>query len=115
VTEADAIAQQSRLMGYSAGAWNTGSFTAYPDNSALPANPPSTEGVEVVWSYVTGEPCPTVDSTTAAYVTVRLTHRAPVLLPGIQFLPALGTCDSSGCYLVVSTTARFRMEPRAGL
>jgi len=115
LTEADAIAQQSRLMGYSAGAWNAGTFTAYPDNSALPATPPSTEGVEVVWSYVTGEPCPTVDSTTAAYVTVRLTHHAPVLLPGIQFLPALGTCDSSGCYLVVSSTARFRMEPRAGL
>jgi Flp pilus assembly protein TadG len=115
LTEADAIAQESRLMGYSAGDWNPGTFTAYPDNSALPTTPPSTEGVEVVWSYENGQPCPTVDSTTAAYVTIRLTHRAPVLLPGIQFLPALGTCDSSGCYLAVSTTARFRMEPSAGL
>jgi Flp pilus assembly protein TadG len=114
LTEADVIAQQSRLMGYSAGDWNAGTFTAYPDNSALPATPPSTEGVEVVWSHVNGEPCPTVDSTTAAYVTIRLSHRAPVLLPGIQFLPALGTCDGSGCYLAVSTTARFRMEPTAG-
>ena len=112
LTEADAIARQSRLMGYSAGDWNAGTFTAYPDNTALPATPPSTEGVEVVWSYASGEPCPTIDSTTAAYVTIRLTHRAPVLLPGIQYLPGLGTCDSNGCYLTVSTTSRFRMEAR---
>jgi hypothetical protein len=114
LTEADAIAQESRLMGYSGGDWNAGSFTVYADNTALPATPPSTEGVEVVWSYVNGEPCPTVDSTTAAYVMIRLSHRAPVLLPGIQFLPGLGTCDSSGCYLAISTTARFRMEPNGG-
>ncbi len=112
LTEADAIAQQSRLMGYSAGDWNAGTFTTYADNAALPATPPSTEGVEVVWSYGNGQPCPTINSTTAAYVTIRLSHRAPVLLPGIQFLPALGTCDPSGCYLAISTTARFRMEAR---
>jgi Flp pilus assembly protein TadG len=114
LTEADAIARQSQLMGYVAGDWNAGTFTTYADNSALPAAPPSTEGVEVVWSHLAGEPCPTVDSTTAAYVTVRLSHRAPVLLPGIQYLPGLGTCDSSGCYLAITTTARFRMEPNAG-
>ena len=114
LTEADAIAQESRLMGYTAGEWNAGTFTHYADNTALPATPPSTEGVEVVWSHVAAEPCPTVDSTTAAYVTIRLSHRAPVLLPGIQYLPGLGTCDSNGCYLAISTTARFRMEPNAG-
>lgn len=114
LTEADAIAQESRLMGYVAGEWNAGTFTTYADNTALPATPPSTEGVEVVWSHVAAEPCPTVDSTTAAYVTIRLSHRAPVLLPGIQYLPGLGTCDSNGCYLAISTTARFRMEPTAG-
>lgn len=112
LTQADAFAKQSRLMGYTRGDWNTGNFTAYADNAALPAAPPTSEGVEVVWSYVNGEPCPTVDSTTAAYVTIRLTHRAPVLLPGIQYLPGLGTCDSNGCYLTVSTTSRFRMEAR---
>ncbi len=112
LTEADALAQQSRLMGYVGGDWSAGTFTAYADNTALPATPPSTEGVEVVWSYLNGEPCPTVDSTTAAYVTIRLSHRAPVLLPGIQYLPGLGTCDSSGCYLAISTTSRFRMEAR---
>jgi Flp pilus assembly protein TadG len=112
VTEADLIAQQSRLLGYAAGDWGTGTFTAYADNLPLPAVPPNTEGVEVVWSYQNGEPCPTVDSTTAAYVTVRVTHRAPIFLPGFAYLPGLGTCDSNGCYLAISTTARFRMEPR---
>jgi Flp pilus assembly protein TadG len=112
LTEADLIAQQSRLMGYSTGEWNAGTFTAYPDNTQLPAVLPNTEGVEVVWSYQNNEPCPTVDSTTAAYVTVRLTHRAPVFLPGFAYLPGLGTCDSNGCYLTITTTARFRMEAR---
>lgn len=108
VTQADLVAQQSHLMGYgSTGTWNSTNF--YPEPS-LPASPPATEGVEVVWE---GAPCPPADSTTAAWVTIRLTHRAPVLLPGFPWLPGLGTCDGSGCYLVVSTTARFRMEPPA--
>lgn len=111
VTEADALAQQSRIMGYSAGDWSSSSFIAYNDNTGLPASPPSTEGVEVVWSYTSGT-CPPVDSTTAAFVTVRLSHRAPVLLPGFAYLPGLGTCDTSGCYLTITTTAQFRMEPR---
>ncbi|MEX0626505.1 MAG: TadE/TadG family type IV pilus assembly protein [Chloroflexota bacterium] len=112
VTEADAIAQQSRLMGYAAGDWNALTFTAYADNEPMPATPPNSEWVEVVWSYQNGEPCPTVDSTTAAYVTVRLTHRAPVFLPGLAYLPGLGACDTNGCYLPITTTARFRMEAR---
>jgi Flp pilus assembly protein TadG len=112
VSEADTIAQQSRLMGYATGEWNAGTLTAYPDNTPLPAEPPNSEGVEVVWSYAVGQPCPTVDSTNVAWVTIRLVHRAPVLLPGFPYLPGLGTCDSSGCYLAVTTTARFRMEAR---
>jgi Flp pilus assembly protein TadG len=112
VSEADTIAQQSRLMGYATGEWNAGTLTAYPDNTPLPAAPPNSEGVEVVWSYAVGQPCPTVDSTNVAWVTIRLVHRAPVLLPGFPYLPGLGTCDSSGCYLAVTTTARFRMEAR---
>ena len=110
VTEADVIAQQSALLGYAGGSWNSGNFVVYPDNSAMPAAPPSAEGVEVVWSYQTG-PCPTVNSTTAAFVTIRLSHRAPVILPGFPYLPSLGTCDASGCYLAITTTAEFRMEP----
>lgn len=114
MTEADTLAQQSRLMGYTASDWNAARFTAYPDNAILPASPPSTEGVEVVWSHATGQPCPTTDSTKVAWVTIRLSHHAPVLLPGFAYLPGLGTCDLSGCYLVITTTSRFRMEARPG-
>jgi Flp pilus assembly protein TadG len=113
VTEADAIAQQSRLMGYTAGDWKTANFVAYADNATMPASPASVEGVEVVWSYAAGQPCPPIDSNNLAWVTVRLSHRAPVLLPGFPWLPGLGTCDGTGCYLAVTATARFRMEPAA--
>ncbi len=113
VTQADIVARQSHLLGYgTTGVWDSTDFTVYPDDSTLSATPPKTEGVEVVWDVGT-TPCPPVDSTTAAWVTIRLTHRAPVLLPGFPYLPGLGTCDGSGCYFVVSTTARFRMEPPA--
>jgi Flp pilus assembly protein TadG len=110
VTEADLLARESRLMGYANDEWNAANFTAYPNDSSLPATPPKAEGVEVVWS---GQLCPTSDSTQVAWVTIRLTHRAPVFLPGFAYLPGLGTCDTNGCYLPITTTARFRMEPQA--
>lgn len=111
VTEADLLAQQSRVLGYSALDWNSSNFSSYGDNSSLPESPPRTEGVEVVWSYAPGTSCPPADSTTAAFVTIRLTHRAPIVLPGFGYLPSLGTCDASGCYLTVTTTSEFRIEP----
>lgn len=110
VTEANALAQQTRLLGYSPGDWNSSDVTVYADNTALPPSPPRTEGVEVVWSYTSGS-CPPINSTTAGWVTIRLSHRAPVFLPGLPYLPRLGTCDASGCYLAITTTAQFRMEP----
>ncbi|MEP6469306.1 MAG: TadE/TadG family type IV pilus assembly protein [Chloroflexota bacterium] len=111
VTQANLVANEAQLLGYAGGDWNSGDFTDYPDNTALPASPPNTEGVEAVWSFNAGDPCPPLDSTDVAWITVRLTHRAPVLLPGFPYLPGLGTCDSSGCYFVLTTTAMFRMEP----
>lgn len=111
VTQADKIASESGLMGYTAGQWSGANFTRHPDNTALPPDPPSVPGVEVVWTIVDA-PCPPVDNTDEAYVTVRVTHRAPVLLPGLEYLPPLGTCDGSGCHLVITSKAQFRMEPR---
>jgi TadE-like protein len=116
VTQANAIAMQSRLMGYSDGAWYADPlqehFKAYADRDALEAaTPPSTEAVEVAWTSDGGTTCPPSDSTQTSWVTIRLTHRAPVLLPGFPYLPGLGTCDSTGCYFVVTTIAEFRMEP----
>jgi len=109
VTEADVLAQNSGLLGYVAGTWTSASFTSY-DNTALPANAPSDEGVEVLWTYpgaagATPPVCPPADNTTYALVTVRLSHRVPMFLPG------LGTCDGSGCYIPMNATASFRMEP----
>ncbi len=109
-TEADALAKQSHLLGYPDGSW-IANFTAYPDNAPLPPSAPNAEGMEVVWTIDSGA-CPPTDSTTTSWVTVRLSHRAPVVLPGFAYLPGLGTCDSNGCYLVVTTTAKFRMEPK---
>lgn len=110
VTEADRLATEAGLFGYG-GDWSGSNFVVYSDNSALPASPPSTEGVEVVWSYTAGDPCPPLDSKDEAFVTIRLSHRIPMILPGFPYLPGFGTCDPSGCYFTATTTAEFRMEP----
>ena len=121
--EVDQIAQVSSLIGYSAGMWNAGNFTSYGSSSytppappattppPLPASPPNGEGVEVVWAYETGGACPPTNNLKPAYVTVRVTHAVPILLPGLQYLPGLGTCDGTGCHITLGSTSEFRMEP----
>ena len=105
------IAGQTSLLGYQ-GAWlDPTRFVSY-DYGPMPASPPFDAGVEVAWEIVDGT-CPPDDSTTAAFVTVRLTHRSPVILPGFGYLPGIGTCDANGCYLAIQTTAVYRMEPLA--
>ena len=104
------IAGETSLMGYEGTPWLT-NFVSHA-YAAMPASPPSDQGVEVAWNIVDGT-CPPDDSETAAFVTVRLTHRAPVVLPGFAFLPGIGTCNAAGCYLEIATTAIFRMEPLA--
>jgi Flp pilus assembly protein TadG len=111
LTQAVSIASVSSLIGYSSGTWNSGNFKVWPDNTALPTSLPiGGEGVEVVWSYATGA-CPPSDNSTAAFVTVRVTHTVPVLLAGLQYMPGFGTCDTSGCHIALSSTSMFRMEP----
>lgn len=105
------IAGETSLLGYQ-GTWlDPARFASY-DYGAMPASPPFDEGVEVAWEIVDGT-CPPDDSMTASFVTVRLTHRSPVILPGFGYLPGIGTCDAAGCYLAIATTAVFRMEPLA--
>ena len=95
--QADQIAQSSSLIGYSAGMWFSGNFT---NPSSLPASPPGEgDGVEVVWS---GGACPPLDNVLAAYVTIRVTHVVPALLPGLQYVPSI---------LRLTSTSTFRMEP----
>jgi hypothetical protein len=106
------IADETSLLGYAGTPWlDPTRFVSY-DYGAMPASPPFDQGVEVAWNIVDGT-CPPDDSTTAAFVTVRLTHRSPVILPGFGYLPGIGTCDAGGCYLPIQTTAVFRMEPLA--
>lgn len=104
-TRADEIAVESKLMGY-AGVWTT-NFTSY-GLAPMPTAKPTTPGVEVAWKVDRGT-CPPKDSTNESFVTVRLTHAAPVLLPGFGYLPGIGTDG----VLLLTTTAQFRMEPQA--
>jgi Flp pilus assembly protein TadG len=108
VTEADELASSSGLMAYSTGMWSSANFTSY-DRNPMPAAPANPEGVEVAWS---GGSCPPTDNSDAqtSFVTVRLSHRAPVFVPGLWLLPG-GTCDASGCWISLSATEMFRMEP----
>jgi hypothetical protein len=107
---ADEIAQESGLMGYAPGTWVT-NFTSHAPNP-MPATRPTAPGLEVAWTMTSGD-CPPADSTTAAFVTVRLAHGAPVLIPGLDLvLAALPGLGSDGV-LLVTTTAQFRMEPQA--
>ena len=106
------IASETSLLGYEGSAWLLpANFRSY-GYGAMPTSPPFASGVEVAWEIVDGT-CPPDDSETAAFVSVRLTHRAPVILPGLGFLPGIGTCDAAGCYLQIETTAVYRMEPLA--
>jgi hypothetical protein len=105
------IAVDSRLMGYTAEWADAANFTSY-DEGAMPAAQPTAPGVEVAWTIVSGT-CPPADSTEAAFVTVRLAHEAPVLVPGFDLvLAALPGLGSDGV-LLITTTAQFRMEPQA--
>ncbi len=104
-TRAHEIAVESNLMGY-AGVWTT-NFTSY-GLAPMPSTQPTTPGVEVAWEVDSGT-CPPEDSTKESFVTVRLTHAAPVLLPGFGYLPGIGTDG----VLLLTTTAQFRMEPQA--
>jgi hypothetical protein len=112
---ADEIAVASHLMGYTAGAWPS-HFVSY-GVASMPATPPTVPGIEVAWEADSAGVCPPADSTTAAYVTVRLAYAAPVLLPGFDLvlaqLPGLGTCSGGQCLLLITTTAQFRVEPEA--
>ena len=107
VTRADELAVSAGLPGYSTGMWHAdpgGNFVT--STSPLPAVAPFAEGVEAAW---TGGACPTADNTVTAWVTVRVTHRIPIFLPGAWFIP--GLCSDAGCNLSLSSSSMFRMEP----
>jgi TadE-like protein len=102
LTQADSIVSVSSLIGYSSGLWDLTNFKVWPDNTALQTIPPKSEGVDVVWSWELGGACPPLDNGKAAYVTIRVTHAVPALLPGLQYVPSI---------LHLTSTSTFRMEP----
>lgn len=82
VTQANLIAAQSSLIGYTTGSWTAGTNVAV---SWQPSPLPS--------------PCPPATNQQAAWVTVTLQHQVPIFFP---FVPGNGN---------LSTSTQFRMEP----
>ena len=103
VAQADRIAQNSSLLGYSAGTWS-GAPNSYPTTPRPP------EGVEVAWTEPSGtltpDDCPPVDNSTPWFVTIRVSHAIDVFFPGMGFV-----CPGPGNTCTLSSTAQFRMEP----
>lgn len=80
VATANDIAALSSLFGYQNGSWTS-------------------TNVVVTWQVVPGEPCPPVDNSTAAFVTIRVDHTVPIFFP---LIPGDG---------VLTSSTQFRMEP----
>lgn len=103
VTQANSIAMNSSLIGYTSGLWN-GAGTAYP------TTPRPQEGVEIAWTEPSGtllaDDCPPIDNSTPWFVTIRVNHSVDVFFPGMGFICGSGATQ---CYL--SSTTQFRMEP----
>lgn len=90
--QANAIALQSSLIGYSNNLWNGAASTIAATSSP--------EGVGADWTLSSGTgACPPPDNQTVWYVSVRLNHKVPVFFP---WIPGNGQ---------LSTGAEFRMEP----
>jgi len=83
--QADAIAAQSSLLGYRAGAFGP--------------------NVTPTWS---GSPCPPADNSTVSWVTVQVQHSVASFIPFLNY--AVPWCNGSTCTL--TTSAQFRMEPK---
>jgi hypothetical protein len=100
--QADLIAQQSSLLGFTTGEWaSLGPYEYQVD-------PQPAEGVEVAWAGPPGllpEDCPPIDNAQAWFVTIRVNHEVDVFFPGMAFV--CGGGDS--CQL--SSATQFRMEP----
>jgi TadE-like protein len=109
---ADSIASNASLIGYTAGQWGAATVSSTWPPATRPA-----EGVEAAWPIPTDPPnlgdgdCPPSSNATAWFVSIRVNHVVPVFFPGLQYLPGLGTCNSSGCSISLSASTTFRMEP----
>lgn len=112
--EANSVAANSSLLGYS----SASPWAATPESSDAGIAGFSTalhpDGIAVAWikgADPTNEGCPPIDTQASYHVTIRINHTVPVFMPGMQYLPGLGTCTSSGCSVVLSSTAQYQVEP----
>ena len=81
IDKANAIAQQSSLIGY---------------NTTLPW---TSGNVTVSWQVPPSEPCPPTSNAMTSSVSITITHQVPIFFP---FIPGNGT---------LSSATQFRMEP----
>ena len=94
IDHANQLAASSSLIGYTT--WtSTNVIVSWPDGIREPP----------------GTACPPNDNSTVAWVQVELRHDVPIFLPGLQYVPGVGTCDALGCYIRLTTATQFRMEP----
>lgn len=110
--QAKAVAANSSLLGYSPTKW-TAPSDASPDDAAVNSFA-TNNSLAVAWvadSDPGNKGCPPQDNGAIWHVTIKINHDVPTFFPGMQYLPGLGTCDGTGCHIMLSSTAQFRMEP----
>ena len=97
VSQAKAIAGVSSLIGYNASSWSSANVTV--------TFSPTVADVS--------DACPPYPTNNGqfSWVKITITHSVPTFFPGMEYLPALGTCDPN-CHITLSSTAQFRLEPK---
>ena len=111
-TQADSIAQNASLFAYQSGEFTT--ISVQPSAAAVTAYS-TANSMAAAWTHDSAETpsqsCPPTSNAAVWHVTIRLNHTVPTFFPGLQYLPGLGTCTSSGCSIQLSSTVQYRMEP----
>jgi Flp pilus assembly protein TadG len=120
-TQANQIALNASLFGYTSGEFNPATPPAAGTTDASVNGFATANAMAASWvkdsdpptsQYPSGEGCPPKDNQAVYHVIIRMNHTIPTFFPGMQYLPGLGTCTSSGCSITLSSTAQFRMEPK---
>ncbi len=118
--QAEVIAGNSSLYGYRPGEFS--SPVLKTDDAGVNSFELSsgTGNMAVAWVHDSGPSstppdlttiCPPQSNQAVWHVTIKMNQQIQTFFPGMQLLPGLGTCDSSGCHMTISSTAQFRMEP----
>ncbi len=102
VAEANLIASQSSLIGYE---------SAWPAAGSASAAGVFVSGC-ITGSSAPSSKCPPQNNGDVCYVIVSIRHTVPVFFPGFEYLPAIGTCDGTGCHVQIQSSAEYRLEPR---